>query len=102
VIPQRLHRFYVSGPKGYPKFSRLEKTILEIFQTKHARNRSDLYPIEIEIVERLRITYVPHLDSPEPDGYLVNIKHISSFSGTLSVLAGGAFLQKFVEKIDRK
>ena len=34
----------------YPKFSPLKKTILEIFQTKHAKNRSDLYAMEIDFL----------------------------------------------------
>ena len=59
-------------------------------------------PIEIEIIEKFRDVYVSNLDSPEQEGYLANKNYIWNFSCTLSVLAGGPFLRKFVAKSIKK
>ena len=43
--------------------------IPEIFQTKHAKNWSDLYPMELNNVERLKSVQLANLNSAKVEGY---------------------------------
>ena len=72
--------------------------IPEIFQTKHAKNWSDLYPMELNNVERLKSVLLPNLNSAQVGGYQTNKKCLAKICSADHILQRGPSLQKLIAK----